>query len=124
MPHVRESSTLEAMNCPGCRTAEKWVLVGQHHVRGSDSGTAHLAIDSVAEGVGAVLMGHDYDLAVAGHGNLGTGILAVGAVVLELGVASGLAAHDFAVFCLQNNKKRRKKQLGEARKQVAEGATL
>ena len=33
-------------------------------------------------------------------------------------------AHDFAVFCLQNNKKRRKKRLGEARKQVAEGATL
>ena len=27
-------------------------------------------------------------------------------------------------FRLQNNKKRRKKQLGEARKQVAEGATL
>ena len=30
----------------------------------------------------------------------------------------------FAIFRLQNNKKRRKKQLGEARKQVAEGATL
>ena len=30
----------------------------------------------------------------------------------------------FAIFLLQNNKKRRKKQLGEARKQVAEGATL
>ena len=29
--------------------------------------------------------------------------------------------HDFS---LQNNKKKRKKQLGEARKQVAEGATL
>ena len=26
-PHIKESSTLEAMNCPGCRTAEKWVLV-------------------------------------------------------------------------------------------------
>jgi hypothetical protein len=31
---------------------------------------------------------------------------------------------QLAAFGLQNNKKRRKKQLGEARKQVAEGATL
>ena len=32
--------------------------------------------------------------------------------------------YQLAAFGLQNNKKRRKKQLGEARKQVAEGATL
>ena len=32
--------------------------------------------------------------------------------------------YQHAAFGLQNNKKRRKKRLGEARKQVAEGATL
>jgi len=32
--------------------------------------------------------------------------------------------YQLAAFGLQNNKKRRKKRLGEARKQVAEGATL
>ena len=32
--------------------------------------------------------------------------------------------YQLAAFGLQNNKKRRKKRLGAARKQVAEGATL
>jgi len=32
--------------------------------------------------------------------------------------------YQLAAFGLQNNKKGRKKQLGEARKRVAEGATL
>ena len=57
-----------------------------------------------------------------------------GAVCLEVVLVDGVwpqnnvnfvsYAHNFAVFCLQNNKKRRKIQLDEARKQVAEGATL
>ena len=75
----------------GLPAAAEMGLVGQHQFGG---GTAHLAIDAVLEGVGAVLVGHDHDHAVAGQDNLGIGILAVGTVVLELGVAAGLTTHN------------------------------
>ena len=86
------------------------------------------AVLNVTEEAGGGALGFEHSTSVVVHeppvAQTVVAQISQGLVVVILLFHTLMIYFIFAVFSLQSNKKRRKKQLGEARKQVAEDATL